>query len=455
MRQTKLYSNKYLFWLLYINLILTALGSPSAIFRPSLAQATLLSGSVFNSVDYGFEWTPDSNGLSDTRVNALEIDPKTPTTLYAATRRGVFKTTDAGSHWQSTGSFVSLYVIKTIAVDPVTPAKVYAAAFGVGGTFLFKSTDAGSTWRAINLSPSTANFIAPASLQINPQDPNVLYFRNDLQLYKSVDGGEHWNAVLTIVGSDFNTPADYKIDPRNPATIYMIGAHQLFKTTDGGSTWADLGELLYTLGVRPWGVTINPVNSSEVYVVTDAAKAVRSTDGGDSWAIFETQTPIPLYNLTIDPTGSVFYTTVMADRRRTLYKSLDKGSSWFVTGLSSAQTFTNLAEKYDLEFHPQNPVIMYAATNGDELTPTASPWLRSFTIEGKRLLVFGERFDAGAVILLDGEEQPTKNDGVTPTGKLIGKTAGKRLRKNPALKIQVRNANGQLTQEVTLWPPLN
>lgn len=99
-----------------------------------------------------------------------------------------------------------------------------------------------------------------------------------------------------------------------------------------------------------------------------------------------------------------------------------------------------------LQINPQDPNILYFR---DELRVYKS------TDEGKRLQVFGESFDAGAVILLDGEERPSKNDGIRPTTTLIGKSAGKRIRKNPALKIQVRNADGKLTLEITLWPPLN
>ena len=66
-------------------------------------------------------------------------------------------------------------------------------------------------------------------------------------------------------------------------------------------------------------------------------------------------------------------------------------------------------------------------------------------VAGKKLFVFGDHFDPGAVILLNGEEQKTANDDQNPKTILIGRKAGKRVQ--PGDKLQVRNSNGSLSQE--------
>jgi len=71
----------------------------------------------------------------------------------------------------------------------------------------------------------------------------------------------------------------------------------------------------------------------------------------------------------------------------------------------------------------------------------------SASVDGKRLFVVGENFDAGGVILRNGVEQNTRNDPRNPKTALIGKTAGKKL--NPGEKLQVRNPNATLSQEFT------
>ena len=64
---------------------------------------------------------------------------------------------------------------------------------------------------------------------------------------------------------------------------------------------------------------------------------------------------------------------------------------------------------------------------------------------GKKLIVVGENFDPDAVILINGEEQKTRNDDQNPQTTLIGKKAGKKIR--PGDRVQVRNpaerTNGQ------------
>src|SRR5690606_10029226 len=45
---------------------------------------------VFKSTDGGANWSLLNEGLTNTNVSALVIDPATPTTIYAGTLSGVF-----------------------------------------------------------------------------------------------------------------------------------------------------------------------------------------------------------------------------------------------------------------------------------------------------------------------------------------------------------------------------
>ena len=65
-------------------------------------------------------------------------------------------------------------------------------------------------------------------------------------------------------------------------------------------------------------------------------------------------------------------------------------------------------------------------------------------ISGKKLFVFGNNFDDGSVVLLDGEEQNTKNDPENWTTELIGKKAGKRIKAEP-VSIKVRTSSGRMS----------
>jgi hypothetical protein len=90
--------------------------------------------------------------------------------------------------------------------------------------------------------------------------------------------------------------------------------------------------------------------------------------------------------------------------------------------------------------------ILGSAELYDPNAPTPAPSITGASVEGKKLIVSGENFDPGAVILLNGEEQKTISDEQNPK-ILIAKKAGKKV--NTGDKLQVRNPNGSLSQEFT------
>jgi hypothetical protein len=80
------------------------------------------------------------------------------------------------------------------------------------------------------------------------------------------------------------------------------------------------------------------------------------------------------------------------------------------------------------------------------LAPTPiAPRIILASVKGKKLFVTGENFDDGAVILLNGEAQKSKNDDQNPQTTLIGKPAGKKIR--PGDRVQVRNPDGTLSEQ--------
>ena len=74
-----------------------------------------------------------------------------------------------------------------------------------------------------------------------------------------------------------------------------------------------------------------------------------------------------------------------------------------------------------------------------------APKIVSASVSGKKLFITGENFHAGAVILLNGEEQKSKNDEQNPQTILIGKKAGRWIK--PGDRVQVRNPDGTLSEQ--------
>lgn len=84
---------------------------------------------------------------------------------------------------------------------------------------------------------------------------------------------------------------------------------------------------------------------------------------------------------------------------------------------------------------------------GYNFPAVAPPTIIMASVSGKKLIIAGENFEDGAVIVLNGKEQKTANDEQNPKTTLIGKKAGKKIR--PGDTLQVRNPNGTLSQEFT------
>jgi hypothetical protein len=73
-------------------------------------------------------WT--SNGPEGGAVQAIAIDPATPTTLYAGTAGGVFKSMNGGGNWSAANNGLTDSDVWALAIDPATPTILYAGTRG-------------------------------------------------------------------------------------------------------------------------------------------------------------------------------------------------------------------------------------------------------------------------------------------------------------------------------------
>jgi hypothetical protein len=80
-----------------------------------------------------------------------------------------------------------------------------------------------------------------------------------------------------------------------------------------------------------------------------------------------------------------------------------------------------------------------------------APIIVTARLKGRRLLVTGDNFDNGAVILVDGVTQGTINDFASPATTLISTKAGKRIELGRIVKLQVQNSEGQLSDELPFY----
>jgi len=173
-------------------------GSPQALAIDPQTPTTLYLRAyrrVYKSTDGGGRWTLVNTSLPGSYLSTqnLVIDPQTPTTLYAGTfGEGVFKSTDGGGSWNAVNTGLPTYPpgyyyphsnVEALAIDPQTPTTLYLDMGGV-----YKSTDGGGSW-----SPASTGLGGGTihSLAIDPQTPTTLY-AGTWGIFKSTDGGGTW-----------------------------------------------------------------------------------------------------------------------------------------------------------------------------------------------------------------------------------------------------------------------
>lgn len=145
-----------------------------------------------------------------------------------------------------------------------------------------------------------------------------------------------------------------------------------------------------------------------------------------------------------------------ADWRKDQAVTATPGIATLADGPANGKTKATqrLCEQYDnlpLRFENVAPQegAAYSGVLDGFLFKLGAPRIASVALSGKHLLVVGENFDQGAALLINGEPQKTENDAANTTTRLIGKKAAKRIPQGQAVKVQVRNTDGTMSNELT------
>src|SRR5215471_4459046 len=208
------------------------------------------------------------------------------------------------------------------------------------------------------VSPSEATWRTggPASgsvrqIWIDPDDSATLYALAETSISRSNDGGRHWVDTMKGIATP-TTVTDLAMAPKVAGLLYAATETGVYKSTDGAETWTALG-----LATPPCvlTVTIDPKQSSTLYVLTCSTQLFRSDDGGIAW------TPIGLPN---DLNTVTAHLVISSDSLRTLYlglqtgvlRSSDGGQTWSLVGGNLFQTVLQVV------IDPSTPTTIYAVT---------------------------------------------------------------------------------------------
>lgn len=251
--------------------------------------------------------------LTSGRISDFAVHPGKPSTYFVATSSGgVWKTTNAGTTYQPIFDQESSYSIGCITIDPKNTNILWvgtgennnqrSVAYGDG---VYKSEDGGATWKNVGLKQSEHI----GKIIVDPRNSSVVYVAaigplwssgGDRGVYKTTDGGETWEAVLTI--DEHTGVTDLIMDPRDPDVLYAAAFQRrrhvftyvgggpgsdLYKTEDGGQTWTKANRGLPSVDKGRIGLAISPADPEVLYALVEAQDGkggfFRSTNRGASW----------------------------------------------------------------------------------------------------------------------------------------------------------------------------
>ena len=275
------------------------------------------NGGVLKSTDGGTTWAnpaPHPNYQSyPSGVSAFAIDSADASTVYAVQfSNGVYKSTDGGKTWRNKG----LNTVAAIAADPVSRATVYA---GTSSGVVLRTTDGGDTWANLGSALAGGGII---SLIIDPHPPSTLYAATSSKVFKN--NGNGWIEVcpdhtLQNRVAKFDHLYNIALDLRTPGTFYALIPYWLVKSTSS-ACWTPISEVGYT------ALSVDPVNSSKLYVVKGGVFPDKSTNGGLTWATASTGLKAAnVFALLVDPLST---SRLYAAYSGGFLRTTDAGTSW-------------------------------------------------------------------------------------------------------------------------------
>jgi photosystem II stability/assembly factor-like uncharacterized protein len=337
---------------------------------------TVIGGGIYKSTDSAGNWSPSNEGLKNTNIGSLAVDPTNPGVVYGGAHPGgAYKTSNGGGNWSWTQAGLLGSGISSVVINPLSTNILYVGADSCG---VYKSTDGGATFTPVNTGLNFGFVCAMVNdLAINPQVPDILYAGASGGVLKTTNGGSNWFVVNTGLPSSMNVEV-LAIDPQSPNTVYAGGyLAGVYKTVDGGEHWtiASTGLGGPTFFKTVYALVVNPLSPSILYAGTPDDGVFKSINGGGFWTPTNSGLPeAPVFNdiyanaLVIDPvTPTTLYVGMGSGPNSQTYpvleggvfKSSDSGAHWAAVDTGITDFFIN-----KLAISPAAPNTLFAATEG-------------------------------------------------------------------------------------------
>jgi photosystem II stability/assembly factor-like uncharacterized protein len=327
---------------------------------------------VYKSTDAGKTWKKAGLDLTQ-HISRIIIHPKDPNIVYAAAQgalyskskeRGIYKSADGGATWKNVLYIDEKTGCAEISMDINNPMIIYAAMWehgrqpwkvisGGAGSGLYKSTDGGEHWEKMKEGlPKEMGKMSIAVCRSNSEKVFALIESDSEKeeggLYMSEDAGKSWSQVSN--DNHLIQRAWYYIelfpDPNNENTLYVMSA-SAFKSIDGGKTWEDIGN---THGDYH-NLWINPANSNNMIISDDGGSAI-TFNQGKTWSSQNNQPTAQFYRVNTDNLFPYNIYGGQQDNTSVKIASREPGGS----GINNnSWTYSAGGESAFLAFNPDDP----------------------------------------------------------------------------------------------------
>ncbi len=337
---------------------------------------------VYKSTDGGKTW--DNMGLENSEhISKIVVHPENSDIIWVAAQgplwdkggqRGLYKSTDGGQTWNKKLGDDQWTGVTDIELDPRNPDLMYAAtwqrhrtvaAYMGGGpeSGIHKSTDGGETWQELTTDLPINKNMGKIGMDISPQKPDIIYAAIELHrtkggVYMSKNQGASWEKMSDAVsgGTGPHYYQELYASPHYFGKLYLMSNYS--QVSD------DHGKNFETINLEHKHVDDHAMafkkDDPEYMIIGSDGGLYESNDLGENWNMVRNLPITQFYKVAVD-NAKPFYHIYGGTQDNGSQKGPSRTDNEIgITNRDWKKTL--FADGHDTATEPGNPNIFYAET---------------------------------------------------------------------------------------------